>query len=442
MSQDDSVVVEKPEEQPPQSPNGGIKAWLSTFAAFLLFLISWGPSTGFGAYQNYYQRDLLKDQSPSTISWIGTVNATLLISSGALAGPLFDRGYVRHLMVLGCFMAVLGEMMLSLSTTYYQIMLSQGFCSGIGSGLLYVPSIALVNTMFTTKRAVAMGIVTSGASLGMNPCSVLAGEKLTENNQGGVFFPVVFLRLQPSIGFPWTVRVLGFIQLACSILALPLLFAGVSSPKPKAPRSLIDWTAFRELPFNAYCIANFLMFMAYFIPLFYVPFYAIQALETSEDLGFGLLALVNGASAVGRLGLSVLAPKIGAPKMLPFVVFASSILLLGWIGVDNLAGFVFFCVIFGITSGVLISANPVVVAHPVISPTASVIGTRLGMQWFATSLGVLIGAPIAGALGSNGSAAAFNKLQAFSGATMFGGLLFLLIPLSVIWRYDKKKSSA
>ncbi len=164
---EESTVTSEEKQEPPQPPNGGTPAWLSTFAAFLLFLISWGPSTGFGAFQNYYQQDLLADYSPSTIAWIGTVNATLLISSGVIAGPLFDRGYVHHLMGLGCFMAVLGEMMLSLSTKYYQIMLSQGFCSGIGSGLLYVPSIALVNTMFTTKRGVAMGIVTSGASLGM-----------------------------------------------------------------------------------------------------------------------------------------------------------------------------------------------------------------------------------------------------------------------------------
>ena len=164
---EESVVANEVKQEATQPPNGGTLAWLSTLAAFLLFLVSWGPSTGFGAFQNYYQRDLLAQYSPSTIAWVGTVNATLLISAGALAGPLFDRGYVRHLMVLGCFMAVLGEMMLSLSTKYYQIMLSQGFCSGIGSGLLYVPSIALVNTMFTTNRGVAMGIVTSGASLGM-----------------------------------------------------------------------------------------------------------------------------------------------------------------------------------------------------------------------------------------------------------------------------------
>lgn len=242
--------------------------------------------------------------------------------------------------------------------------------------------------------------------------------------------------------FLFNVRVLGFIQLTCSLMALPLLFLGKSPPKPKAPRSLIQWNAFKEIPFDAYCVAKFLVFMAYFIPLFYVPFFAIEVLQTSAELGFGLLAVVNGASATGRLGSSVLASKIGAPKILPFVVFGSSILLFGWIGVDNLAGFVVLRVLFGACSGALISANPVVVAHPVISPSPSVIGTRLGMQWFATALGTLVGAPIAGVLGSEGSAGAFHKMQGFSGATMAGGFLFLLVPLSAVWRHDNDKSQA
>ena len=408
---------------PPPPPNGGLTAWLSVFAAFLLFLIAWGPSTGFGAFQEYYQRDLLASYSPSAISWIGTVNATFLISTGVLAGPLFDRGYVRQLMLLGCFMAVFGEMMLSLSTKYYQIMLAQGFCSGIGAGLVYVPTIAMVSTTFTTKRALAMGVVTSGASV------------------SGVIFPIIFSRLEPRIGFPWTVRVLAFIQLASAMAGLGLLFIETPSPKPKPPRNLIDWQALKEHTFQAYCVANFLMFMAYFVPLFYVPFFASEALGTSTELGFYLLAVVNAVSAFGRIGSSLLSPTLGVSRVLLAAVVASTVLLFGWIGVHNLAGFVVFCILFGLFSGVLISANPVVVAHPVVSPTPSVIGTRLGMQWLATSLGVLVGAPIAGVLGADGSMESFHRLQAFSGAVMAGSILFLLVPLTAVWRYDKKHST-
>jgi MFS family permease len=57
-------------------------------------------------------------------------------------------------------------MMLSLPTTYWQVFLSQGACMGLGAGLLYIPSLALVGAWFDKKRAFALGIVMSGIAVG------------------------------------------------------------------------------------------------------------------------------------------------------------------------------------------------------------------------------------------------------------------------------------
>ena len=57
-------------------------------------------------------------------------------------------------------------MMTSLGTQYYQIVLAQGVCVGIGAGCLFVPSVAIVATYFTTKRALMIGIAAAGGSLG------------------------------------------------------------------------------------------------------------------------------------------------------------------------------------------------------------------------------------------------------------------------------------
>jgi MFS family permease len=58
--------------------------------------------------------------------------------------------------------------MLSLARSghYYQYLLSQGFGIGIGIGMLFIPSISVVAQYFTRMRAIAMGIVLSGSSLG------------------------------------------------------------------------------------------------------------------------------------------------------------------------------------------------------------------------------------------------------------------------------------
>ena len=85
---------------------------------------------------------------------------------GALTGPIYDAGYFRHLLVVGSFLIVFGQMMLSLCTEYWQVLLAQAFCVGIGTGCLFVPSVAILSTYFTTRLATAMGLAASGSSLG------------------------------------------------------------------------------------------------------------------------------------------------------------------------------------------------------------------------------------------------------------------------------------
>lgn len=55
--------------------------------------------------------------------------------------------------------------MLSLADTnhYYQLYLSQGLAQGIGGGLLYVPALAIQAHHWKERRALAMGIVITGA---------------------------------------------------------------------------------------------------------------------------------------------------------------------------------------------------------------------------------------------------------------------------------------
>lgn len=89
-----------------------------------------GFTLSFGAFQAYYSGNILSDMSASSISWIGTIQAWLLIVVGVLSGPLFDRGFFRSMLCVGNCLVVFGIMMLSLSTKYWQIFLSQGICMG------------------------------------------------------------------------------------------------------------------------------------------------------------------------------------------------------------------------------------------------------------------------------------------------------------------------
>lgn len=77
---------------------------------------------------------LLEHESPSNISWIGSIQAFLLLIIGTVTGPLYDAGYFRTLLFTGVALISIGWMMTSLCTSYYQIILAQAVCQGLGAG--------------------------------------------------------------------------------------------------------------------------------------------------------------------------------------------------------------------------------------------------------------------------------------------------------------------
>nr|POE65296.1 aspyridones efflux protein apdf [Quercus suber] len=245
VEQQASSIPSPPAPQPPGLSSQDVwKAWRRVAGAWLLFIVAWGPALAYGSFQTYYKSNPLSSYSDSTIAWIGSLGTLLLVCAGALAGPLFDRGYLKHILVLGCLVLVFSLEMLSLCTEYYQLVLAQGVGYGLGSGLVYVPALAFVTSSFPPKtRPYAVGVLTSGAGL------------------AGVLYPIIFDRLVIEIGFGWTCRFLGFFSLLLAGIGLLLVWdAPIKSTKP---RSLVDWKAFTEVPFMSMCLVAFFQFLGY-----------------------------------------------------------------------------------------------------------------------------------------------------------------------------------
>lgn len=85
---------------------------------------------------------------------------------GVFTGWLLDGGHLQLLLLAGTFLEVFGMMMTSLSTHYWQILLAQGVCTGLGSGLLGLTSVAVIPLYFSSRRMIATGIAATGSSLG------------------------------------------------------------------------------------------------------------------------------------------------------------------------------------------------------------------------------------------------------------------------------------
>lgn len=394
-------------EQPSEShtsstiPNGGFTAWLQVLSGFMCFMSCWGLINGFGVFQDFYSSTLILSVSDSDISWIGSIQAFLLCSATVFAGPIYDRGHPRLLIVFGSVLVVFGMMMTSLCSKYWQLLLAQGICVGFGAGCLFLPSIAIIPSYFTTKKSFAMGIAASGSSF------------------GGVIFPIIFRRIEPQIGFGWATRIIGFISLATLLIPCVCIKARAF---PKTRRRLLDFAAFKEPAYALFSLASFVGFVGLYVPFFYISTYARDVSGLQETLSFYMLPIMSAGSIAGRIIPGLIADRVGALNVLSCYTLCASILGFCWIAIEHTAGgLIVWALLYGAFSGAFVSLQPTTVAS--ITKDLSTVGGRMGMNTFCASFGILIGTPIAGLLVGSGS---WVGMQVFSGATLLGAAVLVM----------------
>ena len=170
VSDDDKEKSQKPETplvhlvQLP--PDGGARAWLVVFGGWCCYLSSYGWLSSIGVFQTYYEQNLLRSHSSSTIAWILSVQVFILSGTAPINGKIFDSYGSHALIRIGTFLHVFGIMMISLSTKYYQLFLAQSICSGIGAAMIFHGATNAVSTWFRGRRGLALGLASSGASIG------------------------------------------------------------------------------------------------------------------------------------------------------------------------------------------------------------------------------------------------------------------------------------
>ncbi|KAK4694753.1 hypothetical protein P7C71_g2879, partial [Lecanoromycetidae sp. Uapishka_2] len=196
------------------------------------------------------------------------------------------------------------------------------------------------------------------------------------------------------------------------------------TPPPKHARAIIDLKALREAPFNVYCFALFLLFIGLYFPFFYAPIYGSRIAGLSDDVSFYLLPVLNAGSIFGRIIPGLLADKFGSLNALLPCSIIASILAFAWLGISKAAGIWVFCVLYGFSSGAIVSLAPTVLVY--LSPDLSLVGTRLGMIMIPAGFGFLIGNPIAGAI-VNIADGRFHGAEAFSAATLLGGTMMMVL---------------
>jgi MFS family permease len=172
---------------------------------------------------------------------------------GTFSGRAFDAGYFRPVVVAGMVVQLVGIFTMSLATNYWQLLLSHGVCTGVGGGIFFIPIMSVVSTYFAKRRGLAIGLVTTGNSI------------------GGIVYPTIVRQLLDQVGYGWSVRVLGFINAAA--FCIVLVFMKPRLP-PRKSGPLLDPNTLHDKPYLLHVLGvTFLMPPVYFV-YYYVRVYS------------------------------------------------------------------------------------------------------------------------------------------------------------------------
>lgn len=274
---------------------------------------------------------------------------------------------------------------------------------------------------------------------------------------GGLVYPSMARTLFPTIGFGWTMRAIGLIQMATLATAIMSIKTRLA---PNGPTPLVDWNAFKETAFALNFIGSFLVshtssaadlissenvlihiqsFLGIFVPFFYLTSYARdrQGMEYTESLD--LLLVLNGIGFIGRLLPGIIARYLGTLNVFLGSLFLSSLSMYTWIAVHSTPGLYAWTSFYSIFVGGVQSLLPAAIS--VLNSDLQKLGSRMGIIFASVGIGALIGSPIAGVLISenNGS---YVGAQAFSGSSLLVGALLIFMAGAVKGRNKPCKASS
>ncbi|KAF1838564.1 MFS general substrate transporter [Decorospora gaudefroyi] len=389
---------------------GGCAAWLTVGGSILVYYASYGVMNSFGFFQDYYSNDFLRDTPASTIAFIGTMQMALVNLLAAISGPLCDRYGIKYLYLGSGSGTMLTLLMLSAIQPgqFWQVFLIQGFLMGLTIAFGVQPALTVIGQHFSERRALAMGLVSTGAAL------------------GGIGFPLLVDQLLPRVGFANALRLAALKVVVCYSVALCI---STSKPSARPERkggysTLIDFRGFFDLRYAILCVGTWFAVLGLSIPSYYIKTYANAAYE-GNTLSKYFLCMMNGCSILGATLAGFLGDRIGRLNLLwPIALVSGCLTLFLWLPSHSMATLVLFVCLYGFSASSVTALTPSVVGQ--ITPDDK-LGARIGAFYSVIAVASLVGTPIGGALITDKHHRdGYRWLILFSGTALIVGSAFML----------------
>lgn len=204
-------------------------------------------------------------------------------------------------------------------------------------------------------------------------------------------------------------------HIPCLILFRPRL-------PPRKTGPLIEWSAFRELPYVFFTMSMFFNFWGLYFAFFYMGTFARDQLGVDNSLI--LIMVLNGVGIVGRIVPNLIGDRVtGMLNLIVPLSFTASIIIYCWSAVTTQTGLYVFAVSYGVIAAALQSLFPATATT--MTPDIKRTGTRLGMILSIVSVATLTGPAIQGALVQQDHGG-YLYAQIFAATSVFVGALAAL----------------
>ncbi|KAG8946715.1 hypothetical protein FRC04_011493 [Tulasnella sp. 424] len=402
----DEVDVEKtanavsgPDTDAP--PDGGFAAWLVIFGCACGGFATFGFANAFGVFQAYYQ-DRIPGATQSTIAWIGSLQYCLIFLPGLPSGHMTDKGWLKLPLLTGSIVLVAATFLIAECKQLWQLILCQGFAIGGAAGFVFPPSLTVVPQWFDKRRGQAYGILAIGSAV------------------GGTTLPIILRKLLDSVGFEWTVRILGFILLALLAIFNLLVRPRKTYHKHELPKTPLA-TLFKNKPLMIYTAAITVVWLGMYTPLGFFDVSA-QRIGVPASRSFYTIVAANAASGIGRFSSGFWADYLGSMNVLILFSSIAGLMAICWPYAHSFPSLLVVAILYGFSSGAFISLLPSAISYMV---PRHQLGRAIGLSSTIMSIGALVGNPISGQIliVSGG----FNAVGGWSGGTIFLAVMLMMV---------------
>ncbi|MGH8013280.1 MAG: MCT family MFS transporter [Candidatus Binataceae bacterium] len=380
-------------------------AWRTVAAGFLACFTLFGIAYSFGAFFKPMAKEF--GASREAISAIFSITSFLYFLLGPITGHLADRFGPRPVVAAGAL--TMGAGLIATGSIHHLWFgyLTYGLGVGIGVACCYVPLVAVVSGWFLKRRNTALGIAVSGIGAGTLAVAPLSAELIEHFGWRTAYV---------SLGIAATLALL-----VCAWLseAPPVEF----DPSPAPPLA----NKLKTRDFVILYIAAGLWTIATAVPFVFLQPYARDN-RIGEVAAATLVGIIGFASTAGRLGLGVMADRMGIIRLYQLCVLVLGLCFSLWLFGHSYAPLVAFALLMGASYGGAVTLTPAVLAE--LFGTQG-LGLLLGTLYTSSALGTLLGPPFAGAIIDH--TGSYTLAVIFTGATSVLAFL-ILIPLGTVPR--------